>query len=334
MTVAATPAPTQQQTSQPQQSDPATTTQQQVAPQETESWAAKYRQLEQDSGKRLKEHIIERRKWEADRKTTGERLSRLSELEKRESQAKLNPPAFLKSIYGDNWHEIVNESKINGVPPAALVQDALSQMREEFEAKLRARDDGDQRRAQEQQTAALETARNSIRMEAEDFYDASGADYPILERIGDKAAISKTIADRIEKEFHATTRRDESGRVLRQGKVLTVKEATELIENEMLETAEAAFGAEKYKSRFAPKPPTDLTAQKKPESLQRTSQQSGQSQQNSKSQQSGQRKSLSNEITGSTKEEAPVRLTDDERRKRSEAAFRAVLSAKNGASTR
>src|SRR5512136_1236115 len=235
-------------------------------PESQEDWSQKYRKLEAEHQKKLKEQIIERRKWEADRKTTGERLSKLSELEKREQQARLNPPAYLKSIYGENWHEVVNESKINGVPPAQLLQAEMAKMREEFEAKLKSRDDEGAKRMQAQQQQALEQARANIRTEAADFYEASGKDFPILERLGDKAAIASTIAQRIEKEFHATSQRDEAGNLLRQGKVLTTQEAAELIESEMLAVAEAALKAEKYKSRLAPKPP-DLTAEKKSESL-------------------------------------------------------------------
>lgn len=294
--------------------------------------AQKYRRLEFEHNKKLKEQILERRKWDSDRKATGERLSRLAELEKRESQARLNPPAFLKSIYGDNWHEVVNESKLNGVPPADLIQSEMSRMRDEFEAKLKARDDESTSRLQAQQQQALEQARANIRLEAEEFYSASGADYPILERLGGKEAVASAIAQRIEREFHASSKRDESGAVVRQGRVLTTKEAAELIEGEMLAVAEAALKAEKYKSRFAPKPP-DLTAEKKSGSLQLKQQQqsNGQQSQSEQKPQSPPRKSLSNDITGSTKDDAPARLTPEERRQRALAAFAAVKERKAAA---
>lgn len=290
--------------------------------------AQKYRRLEAEHQRKLKEQIIERRKWDADRKTTGERLSRLSELEKRESQARLNPPAFLKSIYGDNWHEVVNESKLNGVPPADLIQSEMARMREEFEQKLKSRDEENSRSLQAQQQQALDHARANIRMEAEEFYAASGADYPILERLGGKEAVARAIAQRIESEFHATSRRDESGAVLRQGRVLTTKEAAELIEGEMLAVAEHALKAEKYKARFAPNPP-DLTSEKKSESLKLKQKPNVEQQPQSNGQQP--RKSLSNDITGSTKDDAPTRLTPEERRQRALAAFAAVKERKAAA---
>jgi hypothetical protein len=291
-----------------------------------EDWGQKYRKLEAEHQKKLKEQIIERRKWDADRKTTGERLSKLSELEKREQQARLNPPEFLKSIYGDNWHEVVNESKINGVPPAQLLEAEMAKMREEFKAELRARDEEGTKSLQAQQQKELDQARANIRIAAEEFYTASAAEYPILEDIGDKAAVARTLAQRIEKEFRSSIQYDEAGNLLKQGRVLTAKDAAELIEGEMLAIAEHALKAEKYKPRFAPKPP-DLTPEKKSESLKLKQQPS--SQQQSSGQQP--RKSLSNEITGSTKDEAPTRLTPDERRKRSLAAYDAVRERKSAA---
>lgn len=297
-----------------------------VATESQEDWSQRYRKLEAEHQRKLKEQIIERRKWESDRKTTGERLSKLSELEKREQQARLNPPAYLKSIYGENWHEVVNESKLNGVPPAQLIEAEMAKMREEFEARLKSHDDDGAKRMQAQQQQQLEQARANIRMEAADFYEASGKDFPILERLGDKAAIASTIAQRIEREFHATSQRDEAGNLLRQGKVLTTKEAAELIESEMLAVAEAALKAEKYKSRLAPKPP-DLTAEKKSESLKLKQQQSGQQHVNGQQP----RKSLSNEITGSTRDEAPARLSPEERRQRALAAFNAARAKKAAA---
>lgn len=305
---------------------PATVEPKPVATEPQEDWGQKYRKLEAEHQKKLKEQIIERRKWDADRKTTGERLSKLSQLEKQQQAARLNPPEFLKSIYGDNWHEVVNDSKINGVPPAQLIEAEMAKMREEFEAKLKFRDEEGTKSLQAQQQQALEQARANIRLEAEDFYAASGAEYPILERLGDKAAVARAIAQRIEHEFHSTSKRDESGALLRQGRVLTAKEAAELIEGEMLAVAEAAMKAEKYKSRFAPKPP-DLTPEKKSETLKLKQQPS--SQQQSSGQQP--RKSLSNEITGSTKDEAPTRLTPDERRRRALAAYAAERERKSAA---
>jgi hypothetical protein len=291
-----------------------------------EDWAQKYRRLEAETQKKVKEQIVERRKWDADRKATGERLSKLGELEKREQQAKLNPTAYLKSLYGDDWHQVVTDAKINGVPPAQLVEDALSKMREEFEAKLKARDDEGSKSLRAQQEQALEQARASIRLEAEDFYEALGKDYPILERLGDKAAVARAIAQRIESEFHASAKRNEGGAVIRQGKVMTSKEAAEAIEGEMLAVAEAALKAEKYKARFAPKPP-DLSTTKQAATVSSTQQQSRQQQSNGQQP----RKSLSNDITGSTKDETAHRLTPQERRQAALDAYNAERAKKKAA---
>jgi hypothetical protein len=293
-----------------------------------EDWAQKYRRLEAEVQKKTKEQITERRKWDADRKATGERLTKLTELEKREQQARLNPTAYLKSLYGDDWHQVVTDAKISGVPPAQLVEAEMAKMRDEFEAKLKARDEEGTKSLRAQQEQALEQARASIRLEAEDFYEASGKDFPILDRLGDKAAVARALAQRIESEFHSSAKRDESGAVLRQGRVLTAKEAAELIEGEMLGVAEAALKAEKYRARFAPKPP-DLSTPKQAATVSSTQQQS--KQQSSNGQQP--RKSLSNDITGSTKDEAPHRLTPQERRQAALDAYNAERARKRAAAS-
>lgn len=288
----------------------------------TEDWQARYRKLEADTARRNREHIIERRKWDASRQETGQRLSRLSELEKREQSARLNPPAFLESIYGKNWHEVVQEAKLNGVPPAQLIQDEVARLREEFEAKLKAKDEEISKSQQSAQQRQVEQVRAQMRLDGEDFYEANSKDYPIFEKLGNKAAVAKRLAEHIEAEFHRTTQRDEAGNILRQGRVLTLKEAADAVEGEMLAVAEAAFKAEKYKSRWAPKEP-DLTPGKESDRLNPASQ-------SSKSQSNGQqssRRTLSNDITGSTKGDKPP-TTPEERRKRAEAAFAAVRAKK------
>jgi hypothetical protein len=110
---------------------------------------------------------------------------------------------------------------------------------------------------------------------------------------------------------------------------LTAKEAAELIEGEMLGVAEAALKAEKYRARFAPKPP-DLSTPKQAASVSSSAQQQSK-QQSSNGQQP--RKSLSNDITGSTKDEAPHRLTPQERRQAALDAYNAERARKRAAAS-
>jgi len=78
-------------------------------------------ELQRQRDMKAREVIVERRKFEAQLRQQQQRISQLEKLEQREQMARLNPPEFLKSIYGENWYDKVVESKLNGVPPADLL---------------------------------------------------------------------------------------------------------------------------------------------------------------------------------------------------------------------
>lgn len=290
-------------------------------------WAKEYRRLEAEHAKKVREHIIERRKWDADRKTTGERLSRLSELEKREGLARLNPTEFAKSVWGDDWHEKLTEAKVHGVPPADLVAAEMNKLRDEFEAKLSSREAAEKQSREQAQREQLDHARASMRADATDWLRENASAYPILERLGDATKVAKRIADRIEHEFHRSTQRDESGRVVRQGRVLTTQEAAELIEGDLVAIAEHALGAEKYRARLGEKL-KPLSAAPAPATV------PGQTspQQSEPKQSTGQqpRKTLTNDIGARTTGESKP-LTPAERRERALAAFEAARRTQRGA---
>lgn len=283
-------------------------------------WAKEYRRLEAEHAKKVREHIIERRKWDADRKTTGERLSRLSELEKREGLARLNPTEFAKSVWGDDWHEKLTEAKVHGVPPADLVAAEMAKMREEFDAKLTSREAAEKQRAEQAQQAQLEQHRAAMRADAQDWLAEHAKEYPVLERLGPLDKVARRIAERIEHEFHRGTQRDESGQVTRRGQLLSVQQAAELIEGDLVAIAEHAAGAAKYRARLAPKlaplpapsPPATVSSQQVP-------------QQSEPKQSTGQqpRQTLTNDIGARTSGEAPRRLSEAERRERAIAAAEA-----------
>jgi hypothetical protein len=293
-----------------------------VAPAEQpRDWAAEYKRLEADHSRKVREHIIERRKWEADKKTTGERLSKLSELEKREQSARLNPTAFAQSVWGENWHEVLTEAKVHGVPPADLIAAELAKVREEFEAKLSARETDAQRRAEQAQQQQLEQARAGMREEAASWLAANAKEYPVLERLGPAQSVAKKIAERIEHEYHRS-RRDESGAIVRPGRILTSQEAADLIERDLLAIAEAAAAAPKYRDRLAPKL-APLPSQPPSSSVQGAQSQQSDKQQSNQSRQQP-RETLNNNIGARTAGQA--QLTPAERRARAEAAIEAAAA--------
>jgi hypothetical protein len=291
--------------------------------------AQRLKALEEAHRKKVVEHIVERRKWEASQKANGEKMARLEAMEKREAMARLNPPEFLKGLYGDNWYDKVVESKLNGVPPGDLIQAELAARDAKWEARFAEREKSTTEAATAAQQRQVESARRGIQAEAGDWYAKAGAtSHPILEGLGDAAAVSRILAHRIEANFHATTVSDESGEVLRQGRVLSPAEMADVIEGELLAVAERATGAEKYKARFAPKA-SPLQTQPSGGSVggQGKQQPSASGQQSSTGQQ---RRTLSNNLTGSTSEAKPARITPDDRRSRALAALKATRRSATG----
>lgn len=266
-----------------------------------EDLGAKYKALETAHEKKTREHIIERRKWEAANKSSLEMKSKLDALEKREAQARMNPPAFLKSIYGEQWHEVINEAKLNGVPPGQLIAEEMQKLRDEMDAKYRARDEEALKAQETAKERAVEDARKSIFAESAEWYRAKADEFPILKKLGDAPAVARTISQRIESEFH------------RQGKILTTSEAAELIEAEVLDWAAEAGRHEKYKAKLQPATSSSTVVPSK-------------QQQGTLSQKpAAARRSVTNDITGSTPAAKPP-ASDAERRARAIAASKAVMN--------
>lgn len=296
-------APQTQPPAQPQTQPPAQGATSTTPPptQGTPDITTKYKTLETEHQKKVREHIVERRKWESERKAFTEKAQRLEALEKREQAARLNPPEFLKSIYGDNWHEVLTEAKVNGVPPAQLIQQEMAKLREEFDTREKTKAKESAKRQAEAKQQAEEQARQTIFGESIAWYKAKQAEYPLLAKLGAEPVVARTLAQRIESEFHKT------------GKILTTSEVADMVEGEVLEWVKEAGKHEKYKAKLQPNGTSSTVA---------TSPQQQGSQQTSQPQKPA-RRSLTNDITGSTSPATPP-MSEKERRERAIAAFEAA----------
>ena len=251
---------------------------------------AKYRALEAEHNKRTKEHVIERRKWEADRKAVAAEREELASLKKREAHAKTNPSAYLKSLYGENWQQLVSEAGLTGSTPAQLVQESMDALRAEFEAKEKAREDSAQKEREQGRNAQVEQARRGLFADAAAWYRAKSDEYPLLKKLGPETTVARTIANRIEAEFTKSHETDDEGNVVKRGTILTESQAADLIESEVLEWAAEAGKHEKYKAKLQPASASGNVAPSK--------------QQGATSQQPP-RRSVTNDITGSTEATKP-----------------------------
>ncbi len=286
-------------------------------PEQVKADLAKLEMSRRDIEKKERQHVVERRKFsaerEAEKKTWGEKLSRLDSLEKAHAQAKMNPEAFLKSVYGDAWYDTVVSAKLNnGVPTADVLASEIAKVEEKLEQKLAAKEAEREKQASEHRAQAAQHARRQLHAEAGQFWEQSGKDFPVVETLGDARQVADILAKRIEATYHRTTQRDEQGNVVRDGQIISLKQAAEALENELISIAEKAVGHEKYREKFkGPLTPAPGSGGNGTPKLQRTENQ--------------QRRTLSNDLTGSTPGRTPP-ATDEERRERALAAINAARS--------
>ncbi len=238
-----------------------------------------------------------------EREGLGSKMTRLAELEKERAQAKLNPEAFLKSVYGENeWYDTVISAKLNnGVPNANVLADEIARVEERVEAKWKARDEKAAADAAERSKSELAGARRQVVAEATVMWKATGADYPLISEGRAPEDIAKQLQERMENHYFKTIQRDEEGRVLIDGQMLPLQKVAELWEGELVALAEVAAKHPKYAAKFQPQ-----AVKVAPQNVE-----------------SQPRRTLSNDLTGRTPaRSAPA--NDFEKRARAIAAYEGV----------
>ncbi len=257
----------------------------------------------------------------AETKKIGAKLSEYEQLkkwkteqERLESQAKLNKSAYLRAKFGDDWYEQILQEKANGgAPTADTVAYEVERVREEFSKKFEEHTKSQQEAQQRAQEEQVQASLRAFGDEAVSFAKANLKDYPIFERLGGEEQVGAAIVARIRAEHDRSLKRDEEGRVISKGKVLTMKEAADAIEADLIAIAESAVGHDKYKPRLTEKFKPVSTVPRGTEApvggprLGRTEE----------------RRTLSNDLTGATPGRQPPR-TDAERRERALAVYNAT----------
>lgn len=232
----------------------------------------------------------------------GAKLTKLSELEKYQSEAperekqfrererqsaRLNPKGYLKDLYGDDYYKVITDTEVNGVPPAQLIAAELQKVREEFKAELESREKRASDAANIAEQRELDASRRTVAQNCTAFCEKSAAEYPVFKKLGGPAQVGAMLGQRIEREFMST------------GRILTEKEAADGLEGELLSVLEEAVGADKYKER--------LQGKLKPATVAASSGVQGVP--------SSTRRTLSNNLTASTTGKAP-RPSETERLQR------------------
>lgn len=252
--------------------------------------------------KRERDFASEAKKAAQGKNGLGAKLSKLSEYEKREQLAKLNPPEYLKGIYGDGWYDTVMSTHANGVPTANLLAAELQKVREEFRQTLEQREEASRAAAKSAEQSEYEAARADTVANCRGFYESKTAEYPIFKKLGDAQRIGEMLTARIEAHARAT------------GKLLSTQEAADGLESDMWGLVEEAASHDKYRGR--------LQEKLKPATVSPSSGASG-------APQSSTRRTLSNHLTATTTGRTPPR-SDAERQERAIQAFNAARAKSAG----
>lgn len=253
-------------------------------------------------------HVVNVRKFSDEKKTIGEKLSRYEQFEKLKANAKLNPEPYFKELLGENYYDRMVELRLGGgAPTADTVAAELAKIEERVEKKFQDRDAEREKASAAASKTQLEGARRQLLSEAAEFWTTNEKEYPIFKRLGDGPRISAMLAQRIEAEYNRSERRDpDTGALLMAGRILTHKEAADLLESDLLAIAEEAAAHDKYRTKLTAK----LAPPKQPPPAP-----GGPNQQ---------RRTLSNDLTGTTPGRTPP-VSDAERRERAIAARNAAL---------
>lgn len=279
---------------------------------ELKQWQERATKAEQLAAQKTREEIINRRKYEGERKTFAEKLKLADEHAQLKKHANIDPERAAKALWGDNWYERLTAIKVNGGAPTA---DSIALEMETREQALRKEfDERDQKRAQEQQQAeqrALDARVRNFRTELLEQVKAKGAEYPLTaQQFKSPEAHADAVFNFIVNEHQRSTQKDEDGNVVRQGRAMSFDEAAAALEEQLFAIADRAAGNEKYAEKLRAK----LTPAKTPATLPPVVKSSPVLQQGQSSQSSQQaRRTLGNDLTGSTPS-APSTYRSEEQR--------------------
>lgn len=270
--------------------------------------AERLAKMGEEMAKRERRFIAEQRKAAEQKKGWETERGGLLEMKKALDQARLNPSVLAQKLWGEKWLDVLTETRLNGVPPAQLIASEVEQVEARFKAQLEERDKAAQAAQKGQEEARVASARQQMKADAQAFVKASTKEHGVLLASMPEDAAAGMLAQRIESEYFRTEKRDsETGEILTPGRLLSMKEAAEQVESEVLALVEKVTASESFKARAAAK--AAATKEAAPlaggPKLER-------------------RNTLSNDLTGLTRPTPTARITEAERRARAIAAFNGV----------
>ncbi len=263
---------------------------------------------ERDLAKR--ETVVGRRQWDAEKKSFGEKLKLADEYARLKRDAGINPQAAARSLWGDKYLDLLNTVAANGgAPTAESVALEIERAEERAVQRLEARDAAAKKAQQEATQKAEIDDRNLMRGDAAVAYEALADEYPVFAELGDKSRVGQIVVSQMDSltfnRYRAALRSSDT-----ETCATLMRSALDKLEGQMLAIAERAAGHDKYRAKLSekltpPKTPgnTSPVVKSQPHASQQTQQPSQQG-----------RRTLSNDLTGSTPGDAPKYRTDGERK--------------------
>lgn len=261
---------------------------------------AKLAEREKVIDAREKKFADELKKNATEKTGLGAKLSRLNELEKEAAgwpdrekslrekdrqSARMNPKAYLKDVFGDDYYKLITDTEVNGVPPAQLIASEMEKIRAEFKSELEAREKKSREEQTQSEQRELDESRKEVQARAAAFYEKEAAKYPVFKKLGGAAQVGAMLGQRIEREF------------MTSGRILTEKEAADGLKAELYALFDGALEDSEFKS--------SLQEKLKPATVAPSSGVPGVP--------SSTRRTLSNSLTASTTGKAPPRRSEAER---------------------
>jgi len=167
--------------------------------------------------------------------------AQLEEINQVRAMAKQDPIAFLEKFGGLTYEEVtqflLNDRKPTPALEAKAVRDEVQRLREELEERERSRQEAAERRALEEQERRQEETEQTIRQWKEElsgFVKQQKDDYELINLYGEYDLVADTV-----EAYHQRT-----------GKVLTNKEAADVVEAHLAEAAEKAIASKKLSARY------------------------------------------------------------------------------------
>lgn len=195
-----------------------------------------------------------RRDREARAKRDAELSKREAEIAAKEAlwaERNRNPVKFLQGVYGDDWYDKTTRFKVDGVPTGDLIASEMDARLSEIDKRLKERDEYWEGKLSERDSQADAQEKQAYEAHALEYVKGSADKYPLIHAFG----VTENITNFIESHFGSTAKRDESGRIVEPGELLTPEKAADMMEKLLADRVEAAQKAKAPQTPAAPKPP-------------------------------------------------------------------------------